>query len=910
MRKIELKMQMDVSESHYQALFEWAPIGMCETDPYTGRFLRVNNKMCNIAGYSKDELLSMTIFQLSHPEEREQDRHLFQQVVCGEKPDYSSEKRCICKDGSLIWVNLAMTVLQDMSDQPLRVMAAVADITERKQLEEERIQEGLRYKTLFERATDGIFVMNKHGYIVEVNEAFATMHGYTLDEIRKMHIQDLDVHDLIDIFPERHRRSMAGEKLHFEVEHYHKDGHILTLSVQTNTIELDGEPQILCFHHDVTAYKAMERILREEKNRIQTYLDIAGVMFIVLNANGEIILANRKATEILGYDQQNIIKKNWFDHFIPADIRGQVRHVFNRLMAGDLELFENYENSVLTQTGKERVIAWQNTLLKDTDGSYLGTLSSGVDITDRKQAETALRENEEKLRRLYENMVQGVFYQDANGTFLDINPAGMKMFGQAKDQLVGKSSYLPEWKVVDEKFNILKPEQYPSIVALKTGQEVDMEIGIFNPIIQDYKWLMVNAKPQFRQGGEYVPFQVFVTMNDITERKQAEEERERLQNQLTQAQKMESIGRLAGGVAHDFNNMLTVINGYAMMILKKPEIQGKLRTHLEEILDAGRRSADLTRQLLAFARKQTIAPQVLDLNETVEGMLKMLRRLIGEDIDLIWLPGTRLWKINMDPSQIDQILANLFVNARDAIEGVGKVSIETANVTFNESYMAVQEDFTPGEYVMLAVSDNGSGMDEETKTRIFEPFFTTKGMGQGTGLGLATVYGIVKQNNGYINIYSELGCGTTFKIYIPRHAEEVSSASSPNSPESPQGHGEVILMVEDEAATLALVRIMLEKIGYKVLTASTPTEAIHVVREREEKIDLLITDVIMPEMDGKELAEQLQVIRPGLPCLFMSGYTADVISHRGILHEGVKFIQKPVSIDDLAVKIKDILRDE
>lgn len=391
------------------------------------------------------------------------------------------------------------------------------------------------------------------------------------------------------------------------------------------------------------------------------------------------------------------------------------------------------------------------------------------------------------------------------------------------------------------------------------------------------------------------------------ERRRSEEEKAKLQARLNQAQKMESIGRLAGGVAHDFNNILQTILGYTEMAMEDARPGSPLLESLTEIRNAANRSADLTRQLLAFARKQTIAPRVLDLNETVEGMLKMLRRLIGENIDIAWLAGTHLWPIRIDPSQINQIMANLCVNARDAIENVGNVTIETKNISFNESYCAVHIGFVPGDYVLLEVSDNGIGMDKQTVANIFEPFFTTKEMGKGTGLGLATVYGIVKQNNGFINVYSEPDHGTTFKIYLPRHV--LGDADVPvENPEKPlEGGSETILLVEDETTILHMGQSMLEKLGYRVLTTSTPEEAILMAKKHAGEIHLFITDVIMPGMNGGDLANHLLTLDPNLKRLFMSGYPANVIDRHGVLEEGVHFIQKPFAMKDIACKVRSVL---
>jgi two-component system sensor histidine kinase EvgS len=355
--------------------------------------------------------------------------------------------------------------------------------------------------------------------------------------------------------------------------------------------------------------------------------------------------------------------------------------------------------------------------------------------------------------------------------------------------------------------------------------------------------------------------------------------------------------------------MLGVIMGYTEFALGKTASDDPLYDDLQEILSAAKRSSEITRQLLAFARKQTIKPKVLDLNETVEGMLKMLRRLIGEDIHLSWQPEPKLWSVKIEPSQLDQILANLCVNARDAISDVGEVTIETGNARFDQAYCVDHHGFVPGEYVLLAVSDDGKGMDQETLDKIFEPFFTTKDLGKGTGLGLASIYGIVKQNEGFINVYSELGQGTTFKIYLPRHVQESRQVQdTAAAKEAPAANGETVLLVEDDASILKLAKTMLKRLGYTVVDASTPKAAMDLAQEHPGEIDLLITDVVMPEMNGRDLAQNLRVDYPKLKVLFMSGYTANVIAHHGVLDPGLHFIQKPFSYRDLAVKAREALR--
>lgn len=494
---------------------------------------------------------------------------------------------------------------------------------------------------------------------------------------------------------------------------------------------------------------------------------------------------------------------------------------------------------------------------------------------------------------------EAIFVHDAqSGNILDINERMLEMYGYRRDEALasdmgmlseGTSPYSQAEAAENVRKALLEgPQVFEWHSRKKTGE-------LF--------WSEVSLKKVSTHNDN----KIIAVVRDISDRKQSEEERDKLESQLQQAQKMESVGRLAGGVAHDFNNMLSVIIGHTELALMKTGASKPISGHLEEIHNAAERSADLTRQLLAFARKQAVAPKVLRLNETVAGMLKMLQRLIGEDISLTWRPGTKLWPVKLDPSQIDQILANLCVNAKDAITNTGRITIETGNKTIDTGYCASNPEAAPGEYVWLAISDDGCGMDKETQNHIFEPFFTTKNVGEGTGLGLATVYGIVKQNNGFINVYSEPGQGTTFTIYLPHHAgtaEETSTAAVA----IPAQHGnETILLVEDEAAILNMATLMFENLGYTVLPAGGPAEALRIAEEHSGRFQLLITDVIMPDMNGRDLAKHVLAAHPEVKCLYMSGYTANAIAHHGVLDEGLHFIQKPFTLPDMAMKVREIL---
>ncbi|MGC9195804.1 MAG: response regulator [Syntrophobacteraceae bacterium] len=507
-----------------------------------------------------------------------------------------------------------------------------------------------------------------------------------------------------------------------------------------------------------------------------------------------------------------------------------------------------------------------------------------------------LQKSETLFRNIFENHAAVKLIIDpGSANIIDANHAAAKFYGWPRQRLrqmnIGQ-------------INVLPPQQ------LKREIERAMSLGRVHFEFQhrraDGSLRDVEVfSSKIEVAGRYLLHSI---IHDITGKKKAQQEKEKLQAQLMQAQKMESVGRLAGGVAHDFNNMLGVILGYTDLALTEVDPAQPLFANLEQIRKAAMRSADLTRQLLAFARKQIALPKVLDLNDTVEGMLEMLRHALGEDIELVWRPARDLWQVKIDPAQLDQILANLCVNARDAIAGVGKVAIQTQNFVCRgappEPWLAA------GEYVLLTVSDDGCGMDRETIGKLFEPFFTTRELGKGTGLGLATVYGIVKQNNGFINVYSEPHQGTTFKIYLPRHesrkAKELDGRVAKTSSVRPR----TVLLVEDEAVILDMAQMMLESHGYRVLATSSPETAMRLAGESKGEIDLLITDVVMPGMNGRDLAAKLMAQVPKAKCLFMSGYTADVIARKGMLEECVNFLQKPFTIQDMVAKVRQVLDHE
>jgi PAS domain S-box-containing protein len=642
-----------------------------------------------------------------------------------------------------------------------------------------------------------------------------------------------------------------------------------------------------------------EQRLRESERRYITTLKSIGDGVIATDERGRVTFMNPVAERLSGWTLTEAGGRPLPEIFriMNEQTRQTVEDPVARVLREGITVGLANHSLLISRDGREIPIDDCAAPIRDDQGGLTGTVLVFQDVSERRKQEAELRLSEARYRSLFEANPHPMWVFDLETlAFLMVNDAAVEQYGYTRDEFAAMT------------IKDIRPlEDVPRLLenVARVGEQRWDPTDVWQHRKKDGSLIDVEITSHF------LDFQGrrarLVLANDITERRRAEEEKTKLQEQLLQAQKMESVARLAGGVAHDFNNMLSAILGHAELAELQLNPAEPIYADLEVIRKAAQRSAELVRQLLAFARKQTVAPQVLDLNDTVAGMLKMLLRLIGEDIELAWLPGAGLWPVNIDPSQIDQILANLCVNARDAIAGVGKITIETENVLFDEEYCSRYPGFSSGQYVMLGVSDTGTGMSKEVLEHLFEPFFTTKEVGKGTGLGLATVYGIVKQNEGFIHVYSEPGRGATFKIYLPRFIGQMAGRAKERAGALPRGAGETVLLVEDEAVILHVGKAMLENLGYRVLAAGSPAEAVQLAAAHTDELQLLITDVIMPVMNGRDLAQLIQEIKPGLKVLFTSGYTANVIAHQGVLDEGVCFLQKPLSMKNLAVKIRQVL---
>lgn len=814
-----------------------------------------------ILGYDPDSLVGRNVLEFIHPDDYQETATIIAECLAQKEDGRKAEYRYRRIDGDYLWFETVGRFIFDDAGNPTEILFNTRDITARKQAEGElkRIEWMLSQKPIFNVETQTETHDQGYGDLTELNRD-----GVILKSIGPK---------LLKTFADDYL-----ELLHTSSAIYEANGdYAFGIFASGWCRMMDKASRNLCDTPDnAEALNSGRWLCHESCWTDCSKQAVAGRAPVDIACNGGIRLY---AVPI--FAGENVIGAINFGYGDPPKDPEKIKIPADLYRLNEDDLFRQaaaYDSRppYIIELAKQRL---------NSTAKLIGSM------VETKQVMEALQESEVRFKALHNASFGGITIHD-RGLILECNQGLSDITGFRHEELIGMDGLLliaeKSREAVRDKIRSGYEKPYEAFGVRKNGEEYPVRLEARNI---PYKGKTVRA----------------VEFRDITEQKQVEKERGKLQEQLIHAQKMESVGRLAGGVAHDFNNMLGVIIGRTEMVMEKLDPAQPLFDDLEEIRKAAERSADLTRQLLTFARKQTISPKVIDLNETVEGVLRMLRRLIGEDILLNWLPGKHLGPVKMDPSQIDQILANLCVNARDAVKGVGKITIETGAAEFDKDYCAEHAGFLPGEYVLLAVSDTGCGMAEETVRHVFEPFFTTKEVGKGTGLGLATVYGAVKQNNGFIHVYSEPGRGTIFRIYLPRHMEGMTVPPNKASTKPAACGSETILLVEDEPAILRMASMMLERLGYTVIAAQNPGEAVRLADAHASPIDLLMTDVVMPEMNGRDLAQTILSIYPDIKCIFMSGYTADIIAHHGVLDEGVHFIQKPFSTKDLGAKLRTVL---
>jgi PAS domain S-box-containing protein len=748
------------------------------------------------------------------------------------------------------------------------------------------------FRSLFENSVLGVYQTSPEGEVLLANPALCRMLGYeSLEELGRRNLEGEGFHPS---YPRRAFKKEVEEKgliVGLEATWHRRDGTTIFVRESARAIR-DISGKVLYYEgtvEDITERKRAEEELRESRQLLKLVLDSIPVRVFWKDRNSKYLGCNRPFAVDAGLSSPDvIIGKNDFE--MPWLEQAELYRADDRLVIESGMPKLNYEEPQTTAEGLHIWLRTSKVPLIDATGQVRGVMGTYEDITERKRAEEALRKSEEKYRRYFEQNLAGYCVTSVEGKFLVCNPAFLAMFGlrsMGEAAEVKVDSLYPSREAREEFLDMLKRKKRVDLHEMELRRLDGSAIHVVE-----------NVVGVFDEQGQLTEIHRYM-MDDT--------KRWKIEQQFIQAQKMEAVGSLTAGIAHDFNNMLAVIRGFSDLLLEQIGRDDSRHRSIEQIQKAGNRAAALTRQLLAFSRQQVLEPRVVDLNEIVSGSANLVSRVIGEDINLNVVLSPSPCAVKVDMTQIEQVIMNLAVNARDAMPNGGQLTIETKSVTLDEGYTARHHPMTPGTYAMLTVSDTGTGMDAATRARVFEPFFTTKERGKGTGLGLAAVYGIVKQSGGYIWVYSELGLGTTFKIYLPlsekaARAEEVREPSSQSKLWT-----ETILLVEDEPSVREVVHQMLTDVGYTVLEAGGPEEASKIVEMHEKPIALLLTDVVMPGANGRLLADELVALRPAMKVLYMSGYTDDIVIRQGGLQPGLAFIQKPFSRDGLTKKIRELL---
>ncbi|MCB2211403.1 PAS domain S-box protein [bacterium] len=851
-----------------------------------GVYLACNPTFERFFGATESEIKGKTDYDFVDKELADFFRENDNNAIAAGGPTMNEETLTFSDTGESYLFETVKTPMTNRNGDVLGVLGIARNVSERQQAIDALRASENRLHRAFENVPDVLVIYGPDLRIRYINESTRRVTGRATEEFIGKRDEELWPPEVYQEYVPTLKNALASRKkltIESELEIPGEGVRYLRVTV-IPLLDDDGKViELLGITHDMTESRKSQQALRESEEIYRSLMDAAPIG-VAVHSEGKVVFVNKAGLKIMRAETEDeIVGKSITEIVYPTHLDAALDRV-QRMMKGEEGLYP-VEDRYRRMDGSPVQVEVMASRLTYKGKPAIQVIVS--DITARKAAEA----ERELLVTAINQSAESIVITDVQARIQYVNPTFEEHTGYTREEVIGKN---------------------PSI--LKSGkQDLAFYQELWATIRSGKTWIgrMVNKRkngelyteeasisPVFDHDGNIVNF--VAAKRDITKEIS-------LEQQFRQAQKMESVGRLAGGVAHDFNNMLSVILGTVELAQLDLDPDHSVYNDLVEIEEAARRSSELTRQLLAFARKQTVDPKVLDLNQSVEGMLKMLQRLMGEDINLSWKPADNLAPVLLDPAQLDQVLANMCVNARDAIAGVGKVDIQTQAVDFDEEYCLQKAGFKPGRYVMLTVSDNGSGMEQEVAEQIFEPFFTTKAKGKGTGLGLSTVYGIIKQNNGFIDVYSELDVGTTFKMYFPEYQGETEDISEDILESVPHGNGEVVLVVEDEKTLLTITKRMLTGLNYVVITETSATRALETLRASGEMLDLLLADVVMPEMNGRELVEQIRGQFPQVKSLYMSGYTADVIANQGVLEKGVNFISKPFTLQNLAKAVRKAL---
>jgi PAS domain S-box-containing protein len=885
------------SEERYRNILANIEDGYYEVN-LAGDFTFFNDSMCRMLGYARDEMMGMGNKKFTDEENRNKLFLAFNEVYKTGKPTKAFDLETIRKDGAKVIGEVSVSLIKDSNGQPIGFRGIARDVTQRKQAEEALRQSEEKYRTILENMEDGYFEVDITGCFTFFNESLRRMLGYSQDEMIGMNNrQYTDEENAKKLFLAFNRVFRTGEPTkEFDWEIIRKDGAKRYIEASVSLIKnLSGQPAgFRGLVRDITNRKRTEEEIKQTLSLLNATLESTADGILVVDRKGKIESFNQKFVQMWNIPESVMASRDDDQAlaFVLSQLKNheaflaKVRELYGQTEADSYDLIEFKDGRVFERYSRPQRIGDQT----------VGRVWSFQDVTDRKQAEEALRQSEERYRLAIESSNDGVAIVQRE-KHIYVNKQFAKMFGyEGIEEVLDQAPYT--WIHPDDRERVMEynkkrqrgekvPERYETKGIKKNGETVYLEISATK--------ILLHSEPI-----------TLAYLRDITDLKKAEEALRQTEEQLRQSQKMEAVGRLAGGIAHDFNNLLTVIKGYSELSLFALQDEDPLKENINEICKASERAANLTRQLLAFSRKQILDFKVLNINSLIKDLDKMLHRILGEDIELIYNLDENAGKVKTDPGQIEQVILNLAVNARDAMPSGGKLLIETGSV--NEMNPPIHSSTIPSGYVRLSITDTGIGMARDVKEHLFEPFFTTKEKGKGTGLGLSTVYGIVKQSGGNVDVSSELGQGTTFNIYLPKVEEKEDISQKEDGRISLLTGDETILLVEDEKPVRELAARILSDRGYQVYSAPDGKEALKLFQDHPNRIiHLLLTDVVMPGMSGREVADHLKLLAPDIKVLFISGYTDDAIVHHGVLNKGVNFVQKPFTPEALVRKVREVL---
>jgi PAS domain S-box-containing protein len=881
------------SELRWRTLFECCP-DACYLNDLQGRLLAGNRAAEEMVGYRREELLGKSFLELNLLDD--QGLALARVLVArnakgdGTGPDTIRLRR---KDG--VWITAEICSFPIQLNGQVVVMAVARDITQRVKAEARLKASEERYRRLFESVNDGVLVRpvprgeEPEPNFIEVNDVLCERLGFSREEMLAKSPRDIDPHTDLKKLRAVAKQARHREGAIFETVHIARDGRRIPVEISTRLCEWEGRDVMLSVVRDLRERKAAEAILRESERRFRQMLENVRLFAVMLDEAGRIVFINSFLLRTTGYDLEDVMGRSWFEVFIPSDQAPRVKRVFDELLQG--KPLYNYENDVLTRPGERRLVLWSNTTMRDPGGRIVGVTSIGEDVTERRAAERALMASEEQFRTVVENGPLGIIIQ-TDGRFAYLNGQAVRLFGATSPgDLLGQpiiERFHPEFRAeVLERTRIVTEERRPVPTGERKCLRLDGSCFEIESAVVPFVYRGRNSGLVFFQ--------------DITERK-------RLERQLRQAQKMEAVGQLAGGVAHDFNNILAAVLMNLGLLRHRHQLPPEAVESLDELEKETLRATSLTRQLLLFSRHDVAEIKPVDLNTTLPNILKMLRRLLGENVQLTFAPAAEPARVAADVGMIEQVVMNLCINARDAMPKGGQVVLALSTAELGPEVTQGKPEARPGRFVCLSVSDSGCGMDATVLSRIFEPFFTTKEAGKGTGLGLATVYGIVKQHQGWVDVESQPGRGSTFQAYFPALDGGTTLAVSTPASEEARGGSEAILLVEDELSVRRIAALCLRKLGYAVHEAPNATQALEVWREHGRNISLLLSDMVLPEArNGLELAQLLRRDNPGLKVIITSGYnpeTSGIHSHAG---SPVTFLAKPFKASTLALTVRNCL---